>query len=119
MRWQTAGWRAVPWKTQVAASTPVTGWNTQPLAGSQESAVHGSLSSQVTAGLLQVPVAESQVPGRWQMSRAVQTTGVVVQLPAAHVSMVQGSLSASHAVPSALGAASQRPAAWLQTPSLH
>src|SRR5262245_41182144 len=116
---QTAGWKALPWKTQVAASKPVTGWNMQPLAGLQESAVHGSLSLQATAGLLQVPVAESQVPGRWQMSCAAQTTGVVMQLPAAHVSMVQGSLSAVHAVPSALGAASQRPAASLQTPSLH
>ena len=53
------------------------------------------------------------------MSCGAQTTGVAVQLPASHVSVVQGSLSAWHAVPSTLGAASQRPSASLQTPSLH
>ena len=119
MRWQTAGRRLLPSKMQVAAAKPVTDWNTQPLAGSQESAVHGSLSSQAISGFVQVPVAASHVPGRWQMSCGAQTTGVAVQLPASHVSVVQGSLSAWHAVPSTLGAASQRPSASLQTPSLH
>src|SRR5437016_12938008 len=98
---------------QVAASRPVTGWNTQPAAGSQESAVQASPSSQgAIVGLEQVPVAGSQNPAMWQASCAVQTTGSPPrQRPAWQVSVWEQALPSSHAVPFAFGVASHRPAA--------
>src|SRR5262245_7334980 len=59
---QTAGSKAPPSKRQVMAAKPVAGVETQPCVGTQVSTVHASASSQVRAGLEQVPVAVSQVP---------------------------------------------------------
>src|SRR6266481_7180926 len=106
---------------QVAASRPVTGWNTQPATGSQESAVQGSPSLQgAIGGLEQVPVAGSQKPAMWQASCAVQTTGSPPrQRPAWQVSVWEQALPSSHAVPLAFGVASHWAAASLHVPSLH
>src|SRR5437879_4787028 len=94
---------------QVAASRPVTGWNTQPAAGSQESAVQASPSSQgAIVGLEQVPVAGSQKPARWQASCAVQTTGSPPrQRPAWQVSVWVQASPSSQAVPFALAVVAQ------------
>src|SRR5437899_4635690 len=73
---QTAGSSVEVTSRQVTASKPLAGWNTQPLLGSHESAVHGLPSSHVISGVEQVPVSGSQTPALWQASGAVQRTWV-------------------------------------------
>jgi len=72
------------------------------------------------SGWVQVPVAGWQVPAPWQASIATQTTGLApVHVPARHESVSVHASPSLHAVPSALGDASQRLAASLHTPLLH
>jgi len=52
-----------------------------------------------TGGLLQAPVVRSQVPAEWQLSDAVQTTGVPAQAPAVQLSFVVHLLLSSQVVP--------------------
>src|SRR5262249_15851525 len=53
-------------RRQVAASRPLTGWNTQPVTGSHVSVVQGSPSLQVIGELReQLPVAGSQALAVW------------------------------------------------------
>ena len=80
---QTAGSSVEVTSRQVTASKPLAGWNTQPLLGSHESAVHGLPSSHVISGVEQVPVSGSQTPALWQASGAVQPT-------CAHWAFVEG-----------------------------
>jgi hypothetical protein len=78
------------------------------------------LEPSALAGLLQVPVAASQVPASWHWSLAVQLTGLPpVQAPAWQVSVFVQALPSLQLVPFALAgfvhwpvALSQVPASW-------
>jgi hypothetical protein len=65
--------------------------------------VHALASEHVVpsgaVGVEHVPVLGLHVPGRWHWSKAVQTTGVPVQVPAWHVSPVVHALPSMHGVP--------------------
>src|SRR5207244_1899277 len=70
-------------------------------------------------GLLQVPVAGSQVPAVWHVSSAVQTTGFApTQAPAAQASVCVQALPSSQPLPSGLAGLLQPPVAGLQTPAV-
>src|SRR2546427_5426314 len=77
-------------RRQVAASRPVTGSNTQPPAGSQESVVQGLASS--------------------------QTLGVPAQIPAWQASFSVQRLPSLHGVPSRVAGSEQVPVSGSQTP---
>src|SRR5207248_515796 len=67
------------------------------------------------AGLLQVPVAGSQVPAVWHWSEAVHTTGFApTQVPAWQVSVCVQALASSQPVPLGLAGLLQAPDAGLQ-----
>src|SRR5205823_13637794 len=71
------------------------------------------------AGLLQAPVAGSQVPAVWHWSEAVHTTGFVpTQAPAAQASVCVHALPSVQGVPSALVGLLQVPVAGLQAPAV-
>src|SRR5712692_7722539 len=115
----TAGSSVEVTSRQVTASKPATGWNTQPLLGSHESAVHGSPSSQVISGVEQVPLSGAQTPALWQASGAVQTTGRPRQIPDAQESASVHAAPSSQTTPSGSGAGVHSPASSLQMPRLH
>src|SRR5437870_13530639 len=69
-------------------------------------------------GLLQVPVAGSQVPAVWHWSEAVHTTGFVpTQAPAWQVSVCVHALPSLQGAPSAFTGVLQVPVAGLQVPA--
>src|SRR5207247_10825565 len=78
-------------------------------------------------GLLQVPVAGSQVPAVWHWSEAVHPTGFVpTQTPAAQISVCVHALPSVQGVPSAWAglvqatvAGSQVPAVWHWSDAVH
>src|SRR5262249_30557003 len=106
---------------QVAAASPPTGWKTQPVAGSQASAVQGSPSLQAMGALgEQVPVAGSQTLAVWHASVESQTTGFApTQVPPTQMSVCVQASPSLHAVRSGFAVASHRPAPSLQVPWLH
>src|SRR5205809_2407189 len=70
-------------------------------------------------GLLQVPVAGSQVPAVWHWSEAVHTTGFVpTQAPAAQVSVCVHALPSVQGVPSTCVGLVQAPVAGSQVPAV-
>src|SRR5438552_18739830 len=70
-------------------------------------------------GLLQVPVAGSQVPAVWHWSEAVHTTGFVpTQAPAAQASVCVHALPSVQGVPSAWAGFVQAPVAGSQVPAV-
>src|SRR5207248_2551915 len=85
--------------------------------------VHALASLQLVplglAGLLQAPVAGSQVPAVWHWSAAVHTTGFPpTQAPAWQVSVRVQALASSHRVPSSLARFLQPPVAGSQVPAV-
>src|SRR5207247_9760832 len=71
------------------------------------------------AGLLQAPVAGSQVPAVWHWSEAVHTTGFApTQAPAAQVSVRVQASPSSHGAPLSLAGLLQTPDAGLQVPTV-
>src|SRR5206468_3848376 len=71
------------------------------------------------AGLLQAPVAGSQVPAVWHWLAAVHTTGLApTQAPAAQVSVCVQALASSHGAPLSLAGLLQTPVAGLQAPAV-
>src|SRR2546425_841109 len=71
------------------------------------------------AGLLQAPVAGSQVPAVWHWSAAVHTTGFApTQAPAWQVSLCVHALASLQLVPLGLGGLLQMPDAGLQAPAV-
>src|SRR5439155_1732652 len=93
--------------------------------------VHALASLQLVplglAGLLQAPVAGSQVPAVWHWLAAVHTTGfALTQAPAGQVSVCVHALASLHGVPLSLagllqppGAGSQLPAVWHWSAAVH
>src|SRR5436190_1619958 len=70
-------------------------------------------------GLLQVPVAGSQVPAVWHWSEAVHPTGLVpTQAPAAQASVCVHALPSVQGVPSAMAGLVQAPVAGSQVPAV-
>src|SRR5438552_18563121 len=70
-------------------------------------------------GLLQVPVAGSQVPAVWHWSEAVHPTGFVpTQTPAAQISVCVHALPSVQGVPSAWAGLVQAPVAGSQVPAV-
>src|SRR5947208_305701 len=85
--------------------------------------VHALASLQLVplglAGLLQAPVAGSQVPAVWHWLAAVHTTGLApTQAPAWQVSVCVHALASLHLVPLGLAGLLQAPVAGLQTPAV-
>src|SRR5207249_1669732 len=85
--------------------------------------VHASPSSQRAplslAGLLQAPVAGSQVPAVWHWLAAVHTTGFApTQAPAWQVSLCVHALASLQLVPLGLAGLLQTPVAGLQAPAV-
>src|SRR5213593_1291637 len=71
------------------------------------------------AGLVQAPVAGSQVPAVWHWSEAVHTTGFVpTQAPAAQVSVCVHALPSVQGVPSTFVGLLQVPVAGSQVPAV-
>src|SRR2546425_886209 len=71
------------------------------------------------AGLLQAPVAGSQVPAVWHWSAAVHTTGFApTQAPAWQVSLCVHALASLQLVPLGLAGLLQAPVAGLQAPAV-
>src|SRR2546422_50101 len=71
------------------------------------------------AGLLQAPVAGSQVPAVWHWSVSVQTPGSATsQLPACQASFRVQALPSSQRVPSGLAGLLQTPDAGSQVPAV-
>src|SRR5947199_4259376 len=71
------------------------------------------------AGLLQAPVAGSQVPAVWHWSEAVHTTGLApTQAPAAQVSVRVQALPSSHGAPLSLAGLLQAPVVGSQVPAV-
>src|SRR5438093_1184912 len=71
------------------------------------------------AGLLQAPVAGSQVPAVWHWSAAVHTTGFApTQAPAWQVSLCVHALASLQLLPLGLAGLLQAPVAGLQTPAV-
>ena len=90
----------------------------QTFWSSQSVAVEQSLQPAM-GGLLQVPVAGSQVPAVWHWSEAVHTTGFVpTQAPAAQVSVCVHALPSVQGVPSTFVGLLQVPVAGLQAPAV-
>src|SRR5947208_163825 len=84
--------------------------------------VHALASLQLVplglAGLLQTPVAGSQVPAVWHWLAAVHTTGLApTQAPAWQVSVCVQALPSSHGAPLSLAGLLQTPDAGLQAPA--
>src|SRR2546425_362198 len=69
------------------------------------------------AGFEQRPVVVSQVPATWHWSRAVQTTGVLVQVPVWQLSPVVQARPSLQLVPLGLAGFEQRPVGVLQVPA--
>src|SRR5436305_10927637 len=71
------------------------------------------------AGLVQAPVAGSQVPAVWHWSEAVHTTGFApTQAPAAQASVCVHTLPSVQGVPSAWAGLLQAPVAGSQVPAV-
>src|SRR5437879_6168060 len=110
------------WHWSAAAQT--TGFApTQAPAWQVSVCVHALASLQVVplglAGLLQAPVAGSQVPAAWHWSAAVHTTGFApTQAPAWQVSLCVHALASLQLVPLGLAGLLQAPEAGLQTPAV-
>src|SRR5438552_715348 len=114
------------WAAQSAAGGP-----TQAPAAQISVCVHALPSVQgvpsAWAGLVQAPVAGSQVPAVWHWSEAVHTTGFVpTQAPATQASVCVHTLPSVQGVPSAWAglvqahvAGSQVPAVWHSAEAVH
>src|SRR3989475_353005 len=71
------------------------------------------------AGLLQMPVAGSQVPAVWHWLAAVQATGLApTQAPASQVSVCVQALPSLHGAPLGLAGLLQKPVAGSQAPAV-